>query len=122
SPPNLAWPNADPGSPVATTLSPFLQALTEPGECPVILPRRSGDPRDPTVIYVMCWDSAHAGRVRPLLEAAVAHHWCRFDGRVRRLDEQDPVEKAGLDLVGPGTTFLLRPDARTAQATFNALL
>ena len=121
APPNLAWPNADPDSQVAPTLMPFLRALTGRGECPAILPRRGGDPAAPTVVYVVCWDLAHAGRVRALLEASVAHHWCHFDGRVARLDPDDPIDRAVLDLVGPGTAFVLRPTTHTANATFRAL-
>ena len=41
---------------------------------------------------MIAWDTAHAGRVRPLLEAAVAHHWVPFDGRVATLDPADPVD------------------------------
>lgn len=121
APPNTAWPNADPESPVATTLEPFLQALSNRGECPVILPRRGGNPVEPASVYVVCWDIAHAGRVRALLEAAVAHNWCHFDGRVYHLMPSDPVDAAVLNLVGPGTTFVLRPNPSTARETFTAL-
>jgi hypothetical protein len=121
SPPNLAWPDTDPDSPVAATLLPFLQALSKRGECPVVLPRRGSDPAQPTAVYVVCWDVAHAGRVRALLEAAVAHHWCHFDGRVTRLDHGDSVDEAVLELVGPGTTFVLLPPPHTASKTFTAL-
>ena len=120
APPNLIWPNTDPASSVAATIQPFLVSLSDRGECPVIVPR-SRDRAKPTVIYVVCWDVAHAGRVRPLLEAAVAHHWCKFDGRVARLDPEDSVDRAVLDLVGPGTTFVLRPSANTETGTFTAL-
>jgi hypothetical protein len=121
SPPNRLWPIMDPDSPVAATMVPFLAALPRPGECPLILPCRRTDPAEPTTVYVVCWDTAHAGRIRALLEAAVAHHWCRFDGRVARLDSADPVDAAVLDLVGPGTTFRLRPTAQTAAPTLTAL-
>lgn len=121
APPNLIWPFTDPTSPVAKTMLAFLSALTERGECPAILPCRRNDLADATVVYVVCWDTAHAGRVRALLEAAVAHHWCRFDGRVARLDSMDAVDAAVLDLVGPGTTFVLRPTSQTATATMTAL-
>lgn len=121
SAPNLAWPNADPGSATASTLEPFLRPLSQQGECPVILPRRDSAGDAPSLVYVVCWDTSHAGRVRSLLESAVAHHWCHFDGRVARLDPTDPVDGAVLDLVGPGTTFVLRPTKQTAQATFRAL-
>ncbi len=120
APPNFIWPNTDPASPMATTMQPFLAALPDRGECPAVLPRRT-DQSHPTIIYVVCWDIAHAGRVRPLLEAAVAHQWCRFDGRVARLDSADPIDLAVLDFVGPDTTFLLRPTVQTARNTFTAL-
>lgn len=119
-PPNGIWPNADPNHQIVSTIGPFLSALTKRGECPAILPRRDLVAL-PTHLYVICWDTAHAGRVRSLLEAAVAHHWCPFDGRVARLDPTDPVERAILDLVGQGTTFVLRPTQKTANPTFRAL-
>ena len=121
SPPNVVWPGMAPGVSVAATILPFLAALSTPGECPVILPCRRPDQGEPTAVYVVCWNTAHAGRVRALLESAVAHHWCAFDGRVARLDSADPVDASVLDLVGPGTTFVLRPTAQTATATFTAL-
>lgn len=119
-PPNGIWPKADPNNQIVSTIGPFLTALVKRGECPVILPRRDLIAL-PSTLYVICWDTAHAGRVRSLLEAAVAHHWCPFDGRVARLDPDDPIERAILDLVGPGTTFVLRPTQETAGPTFRAL-
>jgi len=119
-PPNGIWPNADPNNQIVSTIGPFLTALMKRGECPVILPRRDLIAL-PSTLYVICWDTAHAGRVRSLLEAAVAHHWCHFDGRVARLDPADPIERAILDFVGPGTTFVLRPTQETAGPTFRAL-
>lgn len=118
--PNGIWPNADPNNQIGGTIGPFMTALMKRGECPVILPRRDLVAL-PSTLYVICWDTAHAGRVRSLLEAAVAHHWCHFDGRVARLDPADPIERAILDFVGPGTTFLLRPTQETASPTFRAL-
>jgi hypothetical protein len=118
--PNGIWPNADPNNQIVSTIGPFLTALVKRGECPVILPRRDLIAL-PSTLYVICWDTAHAGRVRSLLEASVAHHWCPFDGRVARLDPADPIERAILDLVGPGTTFVLRPTQQTAGRTFKAL-
>lgn len=120
SAPNTAWPGADPNLAVSRTLQPFLEALAHRGECPLILPRRDAA-TTAADLYVICWDTAHAGRIRPLIEAAVAYHWCRFDGRVARLDPADPVQAAVLDLVGPGATFVLRPTAKTARPTFTAL-
>ena len=120
SPPNVVWPNADPDLAIARTVEPFLKALSKRGECPLILPRR--DTSSPTtVLYVVCWDTAHAGRVRALLEAAVAHNWCPFDGRVAPLNPEDAVDSAVLHLVGHGTTYVLRPTPQTAGPTFVAV-
>ncbi|UQX87632.1 hypothetical protein M6D93_15175 [Jatrophihabitans telluris] len=119
-PPNSIWPNTDPNDQIVNTIGLFLAALSRRGECPLILPRRDLAAL-PAILYVVCWDSAHAGRVRPLLEAAVAHSWCSFDGRVTPLALSDPVERAILDLVGPATTFKLRPTQESAGPTFRAL-
>lgn len=120
APPNTTWPNADPQHPAATTFAPFLDALSKRGECPLALPRRETS-WPAAAYYVICWDTAHAGRMRPLLEAAVAHHWCPFDGRVAPLKAEDPIDAAILDLVGPGTTYLLRPTPQTATPAYTAL-
>lgn len=118
---NSIWPGLDQNSPVARTMAPFLQALAYPGECPVVLPRRRLVGL-PSVIYVIGRDTAHAGRIRELLEASVAHHWVAFDGRVAVLDPKDSVDKAVLDFRGPGTTFVLKPKSQdAATATIRAL-
>lgn len=111
---NSIWPGADPDHPMTPHLAPFLEALAYPGECPVILPRRRLASL-PNEWYVITRDTAHAGRVRGLLEAAVAHTWVPFDGRVATLDPADPVHRAILDLRGPGTTFVLRPKSSEAE-------
>jgi hypothetical protein len=59
--------------------------------------------------------------MRPLIEAAVAHHWCPFDGRVTPLRAWDSIDASILDLVGPGTTFLLRPAVQTAGPAYTAI-
>ncbi len=118
--PNATWPGQDPSAQVAATLKPFLDALTKRGECPLILPRRE-ESWSAARYYVICWDTSHAGRVRALLDAATASYWSPFDGRVTRLNLEDPVEAAVLDLVGQGTTFILRPEASTAGPTYKAL-
>ena len=69
----------------------------------------------PNEWYVIARDTAHAGRVRGLLEAAVAHTWVPFDGRVARLDSADPVQRAILDFRGQGTTFVLRPETADVE-------
>lgn len=112
---NSIWPGMDQNSPVAQTMAPFLQALAYPGECPVILPRRRLISL-PSEIYVIGRDTAHAGRIRELLEASVAHHWVAFDGRVAILDPKDSLDQAVLDFRGPGTTFVLKPKSHDAAA------
>lgn len=118
--PNTAWPRADSQSPPPAALQPFLEALHRRGECPLVLPRRD-ESWPAATYYVICWETAHAGRLRPLIEAAVAHNWCVFDGRVANLKPDDPVEASILDFVGPGTTFLLRPEPKTARRAYAAI-
>lgn len=120
SPTNTIWPRTDPQQPAPTALQPFLEVLQTRGECPLVLPRREKS-WPAAAYYVICWDTAHAGRIRPLVEAAVAHHWCAFDGRVANLQSNDPVEASILDFVGPGTTFLLRPDPQTTKQVYTAI-
>lgn len=119
-PPNTVWPDASPSHAAAKNVAPFLEALSSRGEAPLVLPRRESD-WPVAIYYVICWDTAHAGRVRALLEASVAHHWANFDGRVSDLRSQDPVDSAVLDLAGPGTTFLIRPTSATARPAYDAL-
>ncbi|MBA3431011.1 MAG: hypothetical protein H0U16_05965 [Actinobacteria bacterium] len=110
---NGVWPGMDQSNPVVPALAPYLQALAYPGECPVILPRRRLIGLQ-SEMYVIGQDTAHAGRIRALLEASVAHHWVAFVGRVARLDPKDPVDRAVLDFRGPGTTFVLKPTDKVA--------
>lgn len=118
--PNAVWPGADPGHASAAYLRQFVSALDSRNETPLIVPRKHSD--WPTACaYVICWDTAHAGKIRHLLESAVAHSWCYFDGRVARLDSSDPIDSAVLDLVGPATTFVLRPTPPTSTPMFRAL-
>jgi len=118
--PNAVWPNADPTHDTADYLRQFIAALDGRNEIPLILPRKHEDWQTASA-YVICWDTAHAGRIRYLLESAVAHNWCHFDGRVARLDSSDPVDSAVLNLVGAGTTFILRPVQSTSTPMFQAL-
>lgn len=105
---NGIWPEADPTHSMTEHLAPFLTVLAYPGECPLMLPRQRLAAL-PNEWYVIARDTAHAGRVRSLLEAAVAHTWVPFDGRVATLDPADPVHRAILDFRGQGTTFVLKP-------------
>lgn len=120
SPPNAIWPRTDPQQLAPAALQPFLEVLHTRGESPLVLPRRE-ETWPAATYYVICWDTAHAGRLRPLVEAAVAHHWCAFDGRVANLKSDDPVEGSILDFVGPGTTYLLRPVPKTAARAYTAI-
>jgi hypothetical protein len=118
--PNAAWPSADPGHASADYLRQFIAALDSRNETPLIVPRKHEDWQT-AYAYVICWDTAHAGRIRYLLESAVAHNWCHFDGRVARLDPSDTIDSAVLNLVGAGTTFILRPTQSTSSPMFRAL-
>ncbi|QSR30844.1 hypothetical protein CFI00_10135 [Nocardioides sp. S5] len=112
SSPNLVWPGMAADHPAAERITAFLRALDSRGECPLVLPRRDVDGQ-PSTVYVVCWDHSHAGRMRPLLHAAVADYLSPFDGRVASLMAADPVEAAVLAMVGSGTTFVLRPTTQT---------
>lgn len=121
SAPNLVWPNRDPNHASAAYLAKFLPALSQRGEIPLVLPRKeAGWPVAQT--YVLCWSRAHAGRIRTLLSAAVGENWCDFDGRLAHLRPGDPIDAAVLSVVGPGTTYILRPpNARAHNGLFGAL-
>lgn len=112
SSPNGVWPGMAADHPAAGRITPFLRALDARGECPLILPRRDAE-GDASIVYVVCWDHSHAGRIRPLLQAAVADYLSPFDGRVSSLRAADPVEASILSMVGAGTTFALRPTGQT---------
>ncbi|MGL5824182.1 MAG: protein DpdD [Nocardioides sp.] len=112
STPNGVWPGMAADHPTAGRITPFLRALDARGECPLILPRRDAE-GDASIVYVVCWDHSHAGRIRPLLQAAVADYLSPFDGRVASLRASDPVEASILSMVGAGTTFALRPTGQT---------
>lgn len=118
--PNASWPDCDPTHPAAGYLRPFIRALDIRGDCPLILPRR-----EPTwvapITYVICWDVSHSSRVRPLLEAAAAHAWVPFDGRVARLNQSDAVEASISSRVGAHCTYRLNPSATTHGALWKSL-
>ena len=69
----------------------------------------------------MAWNLAHAGRVRAMLQAAVADNWAHFDGRVANLAPNDPIDAAVLAFIGAGSTFVLRPPLDNLRATLTAL-
>lgn len=112
SSPNIVWPGMAADHPAAERITTFLRALDSRGECPLVLPRRDVAGQ-PSTVYIVCWDHSHAGRMRPLLQAAVADYLSPFDGRVASLMAADPVEAAVLAMVGSGTTFVLRPTTQT---------
>lgn len=120
SPPNLIWPEMSQTVGASSVISPFVHAARGRGECPLVLPRRERGDRAATV-YVVCWDHAHAGRIRPLLHAAFASYLAPFDGRVTHLRTSDGPESAIHDLVGPGTTFVLHPDPTTERELVSGL-
>lgn len=118
--PNTSWPGSDPTHPAAGYLRPFVHALDLRGECPLILPRKEPTWAAPFT-YVICWDVSHSTRVRPLLEAAAAHSWVPFDGRVARLNLNDRAEASIADLVGPDSTFRLTPTPATHAGLWRSL-
>lgn len=104
---------------VGRRLTPYLEPLRRGTKTPLVLPRRT---REITDAYVICWDRSQAASLRAILEAFVAHSYVAFDGRPRRLDPNDPVEDSVLRLVGPDTTYVLRPpDADQAASMWRAL-
>lgn len=120
SSPNIVWPGMAADHPAAERITSFLRALDTRGECPLVLPRRDVA-GNPSTVYIVCWDHSHAGRMRPLLQAAVADYLTPFDGRVASLSTADPVEAAIHSMVGPGTTFVLKPTAQTEGRLIVAL-
>lgn len=118
-PGNLVLPDRNFEGEVGRRLTPYLEPLRRGTKTPLVLPRRT---RDATDAYVICWDRSQAASLRAILEAFVAHSYVAFDGRPRRLDPTDPVEDSVLRLVGPGTTYVLRPpDATHAADMWRAL-
>lgn len=120
SSPNIVWPGMAADHPSAERITSFLRALDTRGECPLVLPRRDVA-GNPSTVYIVCWDHSHAGRMRPLLQAAVADYLSPFDGRVAFLSTADPVEAAIHSMVGSGTTFVLRPTRQTEGRLIVAL-
>ncbi len=118
--PNIVWPDMAADHPSAERITSFLRALDTRGECPLVLPRRDVA-GSPSTIYIVCWDRSHAGRMRPLLQAAAADYLSPFDGRVASLSAADPVEAAIHSMVGSGTTFVLKPTAQTEGRLIVAL-
>lgn len=118
-PGNLVLPDSDFAGEVGRRRTPHIEPLRLGTKTPVVLPRRTGDISD---AYVICWDRLQAASLRATIEAFVAHSYVPFDGRTRRLDAADPVEQAVLRLVGPDTTYVLRPpDGRHAADMWRAL-
>lgn len=118
-PGNNVLPSLDFNTDVGQRLDPYLEPLRSGTRIPIILPRQTAEFAD---AYVICWDNAQAGSLRPTLEAFVAHSYVPFDGRPARLNPDDPVDYAVLQLVGPGTTYRLRPpDRRNATRMWQAL-
>jgi hypothetical protein len=123
---NTVWPERDPSSPAGRRLLPYLRPLNDPGDIPVVLPRRhpgDGVARSgPLLAYVIAWTTAHATAVGELLNAFVGPSYASFDGQPARLDAEDPVDRAVLDLVGPGCTFVLAsPTQQTSAQAWKAL-
>ncbi len=123
---NTVWPDRDPSSPVGRRLQPFLRTLYEPGDVPVVLPRRRPGRSDaqpgPLLAYVLAWNGAHAAAVAELLSAFVGPSYTWFDGRPARLDGEDSVDRAVQDLVGPGCAFVLAsPTQQTSTQAWKAL-
>jgi hypothetical protein len=123
---NTVWPDRDPYSPVGRRLLPLFRPLYEPGDVPVVLPRRrpgrSDAPPSPLLAYVIAWNATHATAVAELLSAFVGPSYTWFDGRPAQLDGEDPVDRAVLDLVGPGCAFVLAsPTQQTSTQAWKAL-
>jgi hypothetical protein len=112
-PGNLVLPTLDFTTEAGQKLDPYLEPLRSGIRIPIVLPRRTGEFAD---AYIICWDRPQASSMRSTLEAFVAHSYVAFDGRPVRLNSADPVDNAVLQLVGPGTTYRLRPPERDNAA------
>lgn len=118
-PGNLVLPDLDFTGEAGQRLTPYIEPLRSGTRLPIVLPRRTEQFAD---AYIICWDQTQASSLRPTLEAFVAHSYVPFDGRPARLNPADPVDNAVLQLVGPGTTYRLRPpDRRNAARMWRAL-
>lgn len=118
APPNTAWLGLAEDHPASRFLAPFLGVSDTRGEAPLILPRAQ---EGVTRAYVICWDVDHAARLRPLLEAAVAHNLAIFDPAPCRLNEQDPIDRSVLDLVGRAATYVIPVPKETKAAVWASL-
>lgn len=112
-PGNLALPAPDFTTEAGRKLDHYLEPLRSGTRVPIVLPRRTEEFAD---AYIICWDQTQASSMRPTVEAFVAHSYVAFDGRPARLNPADPVDDAVLQLVGPGTTYRLRPTDRDNAA------
>jgi hypothetical protein len=115
-PGNSVWPALDPDSDAGRNLVPFLQALRESTEVPVVLPRRRPDSEHRLTAYVIALDAAHATAVAELLTAFVGPSYSTFDGLPAELDPGDKIENAVLSFAGPGATFTVSSPTSTTQA------
>ncbi len=104
---NLIRADCDPDSPEGRYLQPLLQVLYEVTDVPVVLPRRRPEQSGRLLAYVIALNPAHATTVSELLTAFVGPSYSYFDGRTARLEPNDPVDRAVLDFVGVGSTFVL---------------
>src|SRR4051794_22295528 len=96
-PGNHVLPSLDFTTEAGQKLAPYIEPLRSGTRIPIILPRQTGEVAD---AYVICWDQTQAGSLRATLEAFVAHSYVAFDGRPTRLNPDDPVDYAVLQLVG----------------------
>lgn len=89
-------------------LAALVRFVRQPSDVPVVLPRRRPDQPNRLLAYVIAWDLARAALVGELLTAFVGPTYSFFEGLPTNLDPDDPVDRAVLEFVGPGTTFILR--------------
>ncbi|HEY0640531.1 MAG TPA: hypothetical protein VGD67_23120 [Pseudonocardiaceae bacterium] len=98
----------DPGSAIGTWLAPSLQALRNPSDVPVVLPRKRPEDDGRRTAYVLARSRRHATEVAELLTAFVGPSYSSFNGRPADLDPNDSVEQAVRQLVGDeGLAFRL---------------
>jgi hypothetical protein len=90
-----------------TAVEPFIEALRQGTEAPIVLPRFV-EAVDHFAVYVIARDAAQVSRTHELIETFAGGTYCK-EGRSTpaQLDPADPVDAAVIDFAGPNSTFTL---------------
>lgn len=120
-PGNTIWVDRHLDSPAGRQLRPYLRALREPGQIPIILPRRKPD-GDQYTTYVIPRIRAHARLAKDVVTAFVGYHYSNYPAGGAALDPADPIDDAVLKYAGHDDVFTLTsPTREHERACFSAL-